>query len=191
MVTKAMVDKNNQSWYWRTSPCYPSKAKKQPWKSSQDWPVYLLIRSMVIFYISVDSKNLYAAIDPWNILRHSFCTRLLYTVLPYPYSKENLAQVLELMVDDLNKLYESGITVAWIRKWKYFSMSKVLDITLLSLLLSLIRGWGRTWRPGLHLEVCLLRLQGRLAFSQSCLESRDRLHIQSYLSPMQHQGCSV
>ena len=51
-------------------------------------------------------------------LRHTFCTRLLSTVLPYPYTKENLRVVLEDMVTDMQTLFDEGIAEPWLSLWQ-------------------------------------------------------------------------
>ena len=44
-------------------------------------------------------------------LRPSPCSRLLYTILPAPYTQGTLNDLLRSWVEDLNKLAEDGITV--------------------------------------------------------------------------------
>ena len=44
-------------------------------------------------------------------LRPSLCTRLLYTILPAPYTSATLGDLLAAWVEDLNKLATDGITV--------------------------------------------------------------------------------
>lgn len=41
------------------------------------------------------------------------CTRLLYTVLPSPYTKDSFQRLLRLLTDDLKSLQEPGFTVDW------------------------------------------------------------------------------
>lgn len=61
-------------------------------------------------------------------LRPSFCTRLLSTVLPYPYTKENLRIVLEDMVNDMNNLYETGVTASWFKdSYAIFQVRHVIN----------------------------------------------------------------
>ena len=54
-------------------------------------------------------------------LRHTFCTRLLSTVLPYPYTKENLRVVLQDMVTDMQTLFDEGIKEHWLSLYHRFS----------------------------------------------------------------------
>ena len=58
--------------------------------------------------------NFYPAsfVDP----RPSPCSRLLYTILPAPYTQGTLNDLLRSWVEDLNKLAEDGITVVGQRK---------------------------------------------------------------------------
>ena len=48
--------------------------------------------------------------------RPSPCSRLLYTILPAPYTQSTLNDLLRSWVEDLNKLAEDGITVLGQRK---------------------------------------------------------------------------
>lgn len=45
-------------------------------------------------------------------LRPSMCSRLLYTVLPSPYTKRALFDLLRAWVTDLNSMTDEGITAA-------------------------------------------------------------------------------
>lgn len=45
-----------------------------------------------------------------DLLRHTFCTRLLYTVLPAPYTKRAFYDLLQALVEDLNAMSTDGIT---------------------------------------------------------------------------------
>lgn len=47
-------------------------------------------------------------------LRPSPCTRLLFTILPAPYTSATLYDLLREWVADLNKLAMEGITVTWL-----------------------------------------------------------------------------
>lgn len=66
--------------------------------------------------------------SPWitSHCRQSLCTRLLYTLLPSPYTNENLRAVLEEMVKDINLLNTDGITVARSNPKKSFHQLKTL-----------------------------------------------------------------
>ena len=47
-------------------------------------------------------------VNLWS-LRPSMCTRLLYTILPAPYTTACLFDLLHAWVDDLNGMAEDGI----------------------------------------------------------------------------------
>lgn len=65
-------------------------------------------------YVLRDVYILFFHVFPvrWNCdPRPTFCTRLLYTVLPSPYSQENVRVALADMVNDLNRLSTEGVAV--------------------------------------------------------------------------------
>lgn len=48
-----------------------------------------------------------------NMQGNSLCTRLLYAVLPAPFTKKSFHKLLSLLTDDLNSLWKDGMTVTW------------------------------------------------------------------------------
>lgn len=45
-------------------------------------------------------------------IRPTFCTRLLFTVLPSPYTKKNLDELLSILAMDLEALDKNGVEVS-------------------------------------------------------------------------------
>ena len=68
------------------------------------------IFSLVNYY--VHWRKGYMIPKPSYCQRPSMCTRLLYTVLPSPYTRDSFQRLLRLLTDDLKSLQEPGFTVS-------------------------------------------------------------------------------
>ena len=52
--------------------------------------------------------------------RPSLCTRLLYTVLPSPYTQKSFHDLLGVLTADLNLMYNHGYTAPWFNEHRYW-----------------------------------------------------------------------
>lgn len=59
-------------------------------------------------------------------IRPTFCTRLLFTVLPSPYTKKNLDELLSILAMDLESLDKDGVEVSQlVQPLIHLSMRKI------------------------------------------------------------------
>ena len=113
----------------------------------------------------------------WKVfIRPSMCTRLLYTVLPSPYTQQSFHRLLSQLTKDLNSLQEPGVDVPSLHHFllNTFEFTTVfvwglLQLDLVTLTISQVEWEGQKY----HFRFICIGCKGdwpflRSAYSLSC-----------------------